>query len=200
MFSFFLNNMKINLKNSCLIVIDMQRFFVESSDSFNFNDFYSSNIHNIIKKCEEVINYFEQKKLPVFYTKQIMDTQSLLYKKNKGRLSKLKKTEWNKLIFDCNKNDIIEKTTHDAFFKTSLENKLNELNITKIFFCGVYTNICVESTLRSAFFRNFYPILIYDATLSYNSNVMNTTFDIIRTFYGKIISIESLIKELNCEK
>jgi ureidoacrylate peracid hydrolase len=40
---------------------------------------------------------------------------------------------------------------------------LNGLDIRHLLFTGVATNVCVESTAREAYFREFWPILVEDA-------------------------------------
>ena len=58
---------------------------------------------------------------------------------------------------------VVKKARYSGFAGTTLENQLNGLDIRHILFTGVATNVCVESTAREAFFREFWPILIEDA-------------------------------------
>ena len=58
---------------------------------------------------------------------------------------------------------VVKKARYSGFAGTTLENQLNGLDIRHILFTGVATNVCVESTAREAFFREFWPILIDDA-------------------------------------
>ena len=58
---------------------------------------------------------------------------------------------------------MVKKARYSGFAGTTLENQLNGLDIRHILFTGVATNVCVESTAREAFFREFWPILIDDA-------------------------------------
>ena len=58
---------------------------------------------------------------------------------------------------------IVKKARYSGFAGTTLENQLNGLDIRHILFTGVATNVCVESTAREAYFREFWPILIEDA-------------------------------------
>ena len=58
---------------------------------------------------------------------------------------------------------VVKKARYSGFAGTTLENQLNGLDIRHIFFTGVATNVCVESTAREAYFREFWPILIEDA-------------------------------------
>jgi len=58
---------------------------------------------------------------------------------------------------------VVMKSRYSGFTGTTLENQLNGLNIRYLLFTGVATNVCVESTARDAYFREFWPILVEDA-------------------------------------
>lgn len=61
---------------------------------------------------------------------------------------------------------VVEKTTYDAFHNTDLEEKLRSRGITQILVTGVLTNLCCETTARSAFVRGFEVYFVADATAS----------------------------------
>jgi ureidoacrylate peracid hydrolase len=58
---------------------------------------------------------------------------------------------------------VVKKSRYSGFAGTNLENVLNGLDIRYLVFTGVATNVCVESTAREAYFREFWPILVEDA-------------------------------------
>lgn len=58
---------------------------------------------------------------------------------------------------------VVKKARYSGFAGTTLENQLNSADIRYILFTGVATNVCVESTAREAYFREFWPILVEDA-------------------------------------
>jgi ureidoacrylate peracid hydrolase len=58
---------------------------------------------------------------------------------------------------------VIHKTRYDGFARTGLKQHLGERGIKTLLFCGIATNICVESTARHAFFEEFWPVLVEDA-------------------------------------
>jgi len=58
---------------------------------------------------------------------------------------------------------VVKKARYSGFAGTTLENQLNGLDVRHLMFTGVATNVCVESTAREAYFREFWPILIEDA-------------------------------------
>jgi len=61
---------------------------------------------------------------------------------------------------------VVRKTTYDAFHDTGLQGKLNALGIDQVLITGVLTNLCCESTARSAFVRGFEVYVPADATAS----------------------------------
>jgi ureidoacrylate peracid hydrolase len=58
---------------------------------------------------------------------------------------------------------VVQKARYSGFAGTTLENQLLGLDIRHLIFTGVATNVCVESTAREAYFREFWPILVEDA-------------------------------------
>jgi ureidoacrylate peracid hydrolase len=59
---------------------------------------------------------------------------------------------------------VIQKSRYSGFRGTSLDVVLKTWGITYLIFTGIATNVCVESTVRDAFFLDYWPILISDAT------------------------------------
>lgn len=58
---------------------------------------------------------------------------------------------------------VIRKPRYSGFAGTDLEAQLRKLEIRHLIFTGVATNVCVESTAREAYFKEFWPILVEDA-------------------------------------
>lgn len=58
---------------------------------------------------------------------------------------------------------VVQKSRYSGFAGTTLESQLRGLDIRHLIFTGVATNVCVESTAREAYFREFWPILVEDA-------------------------------------
>jgi len=87
---------------------------------------------------------------------------------------------------------IITKQWYSAFQETNLNDVLKRLNIKKIYFSGVKTNICVLSTMIDAFNNDYEPILLDGCTASTNINKYNDALDIIRSMDCPIIRIEDI--------
>ena len=59
---------------------------------------------------------------------------------------------------------VIEKPRYSAFYNTALDSMLRARGIRNLAFCGIATNVCVESTLRDGFFLEYFGVLLEDAT------------------------------------
>jgi len=70
---------------------------------------------------------------------------------------------------------IINKSQYDCFYGTNLDELLRHNDIETLIICGVMTNLCVETTARSAFVRGYRVILPIDATAAYNLEFHKST-------------------------
>ena len=57
------------------------------------------------------------------------------------------------------------KTRYSGFAGTQLDSVLRARNIRYLVFVGIATNVCVESTLRDAYFHEYWPILVTDGAM-----------------------------------
>lgn len=67
---------------------------------------------------------------------------------------------------------IIQKTTPDAFFHTSLEQELNQLEIEQLIITGIQTEACVDTTCRGAFSKHYKITLVSDAHSTWDTNLL----------------------------
>ena len=59
---------------------------------------------------------------------------------------------------------VVSKHRFSGFFETDLDAILKELGVTSLVFTGCTTSVCVESTLRDAFFRDYRCLLLEDCS------------------------------------
>ena len=86
---------------------------------------------------------------------------------------------------------IIRKSRYCGFTNTNLDEVLRTRNLKTLFFIGVATNVCVESTVRDAYFHEYWPIVIEDATMQAGpiENQVASLFN-IKNFFGWVTSSE----------
>lgn len=80
---------------------------------------------------------------------------------------------------------IVAKHRYSGFAGTPLDQALRSRDIRHLLFIGVATNVCVESTIRDAYFHEYWPVLVEDATMQAGPAVCQqaTVFN-VEHFFG----------------
>ena len=86
----------------------------------------------------------------------------------------------------------VEKHRYDAFFGTPLDDILRNHGIKTLVATGVVTNVCVESTLRSGFFRGYYIVVPEDCVGGPFADLHEATLKNVRTYFGQVTDSKSL--------
>jgi len=95
----------------------------------------------------------------------------------------------------------ITKTRYSGFAGTTLDSQLRVRGIQYLFFAGIAANVCVESTLRDAYFLDYWPILLADATLAAGGRKMyEATLFNVESFFGWTIDSDELRTALSAPR
>ena len=80
----------------------------------------------------------------------------------------LAKGSWDYALVDALKPEpgdiVMAKPRYSGFYNTALDSTLRGRGVNTLVFTGIATNVCVESTLRDGFHREFFGIVLADAT------------------------------------
>jgi ureidoacrylate peracid hydrolase len=84
---------------------------------------------------------------------------------------------------------VVLKTRYSGFARTTLDEQLRARGIQYLFFVGIATNVCVESTLRDAYFHEYWPILVTDGAMQAGPPAAHeaTIFN-VESFFGWTLS------------
>jgi ureidoacrylate peracid hydrolase len=179
------NPIDVDFRRAALIVVDMQNAFASKGGMFDLAGFDISGASRVIAVNRELLGAARKASVKVIYLQMTFkrdlsdagDPSSPAYHKElalimmrhrpelEGKL--LVEDTWDWQIVDeltPEPSDlVIRKTRYNGFHRTILEDRLKADDIRYLLFTGIATNVCVESTARSAFFRDFWPILVEDA-------------------------------------
>lgn len=93
---------------------------------------------------------------------------------------------------------VVLKTRYSGFAGTTLDSNLRVRGIRNLFFVGIATNVCVESTLRDAYFHEYWPVLVTDATLQAGPpEAQQATIFNVESFFGWTLRAEELAKSIS---
>jgi len=87
---------------------------------------------------------------------------------------------------------VVTKHRYSGFHATDLDMILRTNGVRTIVVTGVSTNVCVESTARDGFMRDYYTVLVGDGTAAYSAEEHETTLKTMDRFFGEITSIAEL--------
>ncbi len=95
---------------------------------------------------------------------------------------------------------VIGKSRYSGFRGTNLDVVLKTYNIKYLVFTGIATNVCVESTLRDAYFLDYWPILVSDGTNNAGPPVtQQATLWNVEALFGWVTTSNDFIKAISAK-
>jgi ureidoacrylate peracid hydrolase len=89
---------------------------------------------------------------------------------------------------------VITKPRYSGFVGTALDAELRSRGIRTLLMAGIASNVCVESTLRDAYFREYWPVMIEDATMPAGSpEIQRATIHNVTTFFGWVSTAAEVV-------
>lgn len=93
---------------------------------------------------------------------------------------------------------VVPKARYSGFCGTALDNILRSRDIRTLLFVGIATNVCVESTIREAYHREFFCVLVSDATTqSGPSFIQEATLYNVERFLGWVTTTSEICSALS---
>ena len=183
--------------HTALVVIDMQRDFIEKG---GFGDSLGNDVARleaIIPTTAALIALFRQQGWPVIHTREahkpdlsdcppskIRRGNPSLHIGETGAMGRLLVAgEPGNQIVDAlapiDGEIVIDKPGKGMFWATGIHERLQGLGITHLVFAGVTTEVCVQTSMREANDRGYECLLIEDATESYFAEFKAATIAMI---------------------
>jgi len=190
---------------AALLVLDMQQFFLdESSHAF------IPSAPAILPGLTNLASMFMDKHLPVVLTRHLNapDDAGLMSRwwhdliRKEDPLSRISPVLSTVVETASCCDDkglrplLIEKTQYDAFYHTSLQEILTAHAVTQLIITGVMTNLCCETTARSAFVRGFEVFFTVDGTATYNETLHRATLANLSFGFAELVCIKDVIATL----
>jgi ureidoacrylate peracid hydrolase len=92
---------------------------------------------------------------------------------------------------------VIVKSRYSGFHGTDLDSVLRSRGVRNLLMVGIASNVCVESTLRDAYFLEYWAVMIADATMPAGSaEIQRATEFNVKTFFGWVTDAETVATAL----
>lgn len=187
-------DIRLDIKHSALLVIDMQRYFLDPKS----HAFVPSGV-SVIENVNRLISHYKENSLPIVITQHGM---------KKGKTGSMGRW-WKKLLMEedpmvevdprilCPEDAIlIKKDRYDAFHRTGLESMLKNKGVRQVVITGLMTHLCCESTARGAFVRDFDVFMVVDATASITESFHISSLMSCAHGFSMVLGTEEILNEV----
>jgi len=185
-----------------LIVIDMQNGFCSPKGFMAQIGLAYEPSAEVIGPISRLLGAARQAEIPVYFTRYSLNEDY----SDGGLLMEvfpqidgtggLIRESWDAAVVDelqpLEGEVVLDKTRYSAFYDTDLEERLRAEGVDSLIVCGVTTNICVESTVRDAFFRDIRPIVPEDGTAAVSPELHEGALEDFRYGFGQVVSIAEI--------
>jgi ureidoacrylate peracid hydrolase len=198
---------RLSATDTAVVVIDMQNAYASPGGYLDLAGFDISGAERVIERSRRVLQTARRARMPVIFFQNGWDADyveaggpgSPNYHKSNALKTMRERPElqgellarggWDYELVDGltpQPGDIVlHKTRYSGFFNSQLDSVLRARGVRHIVFVGIATNVCVESTLRDAFFLEYFGVMLEDATHQAGPNFLQqaSVFN-IEKFFG----------------
>ena len=152
---------------SALLVLDMQRFFLEPASHA-----YIPSAGAIIPGIQALVSAYYRRSRPVLFTRHLNTEQNAAMMSRWWRDIITEHSDLSEVTdaLDTSRGAVLVKSQYDAFYGTSMDDVLRQAGVRQLLICGVMTHLCCETTARSAFVRGYEVFFTVDGTATYNQD------------------------------
>jgi ureidoacrylate peracid hydrolase len=215
--------LEVDLARSAVVVVDMQNAFATKGGMLDIARVDISDAPRVVRSIKAVVDAAREAGVLVVHLQMgykpdlsnsggpnspnwhkelamhLMNCRPEL----KGKL--LTEGTWDFQIVEELKPDardlVVIKTRYSGFAGTTLDSQLRTRGIRYLFFAGIATNVCVESTLRDAYFQDYWPILMADGAMPAGPpSMQEATLFNVENFFGWTIRTEEFLAAMHSRK
>lgn len=194
---------QILARKTALIVVDVQNDFCDDEGVFSRAKRINmalaqkavSSLLSFIDRCREL-------GLPVIFVRTThsgwTDSASWLGRVGGkiGRMGICSPNSWGCEFYKVKPHEnecIVTKHRYSGFFETDLDLILRSRAVETLLFTGVATNVCVETTARDAYNRNYNVVLVEDCCGAFDAGEHEATLINMRNYFGTVASSTEVI-------
>jgi nicotinamidase-related amidase len=195
---------RIDINSTALIVIDMQRAFVDKGAPLE-----CVGARELVPKINELADTCRKLEIPVIFVKgnrraDLSDSGLILdfaYWQQDDEMDSREGRKGNEFCDGLNmtKDDyIIPKIRYSAFVpgSSSLEPLLRGLGRDEFIICGVATDVCVGTTASVGMMLGFKVFFVGDLTATFNEERQKIALEVYDRHFAKVMTFSEVMKEL----
>ena len=186
---------RIRPGEAALLVIDMQRFFLDQESHAFMPEGFEA-----IPRINGLVRAFRDRNWPIVFTRHIHPKGS-----DPGTMGKW----WSDVMWEgshyldihpsielLTEDKVIKKQRYDVFLGTDLEEHLRSKGIIQVVITGVMTNLCCETTARTAFCRDLEVFFVHDCTATASEELHFSSLRTLAHGFAVLLTARELLEGL----
>ena len=200
-------------KSTALLVIDVQNVYLERPDRNSLSPdeqrrydawtpFHERMRNQVLPRTADLLKHCRQAGIECLFARIACHT-----KDGRERSLSQKMPGWNNLLLPENEPPsqivasvqpigdeiVVTKTTDSALTGTNLRLILNNLGIKTVICCGIFTDQCVSSTVRSLADESFAVVVVEDCCAAGSEMLHSRELEIMNMIYCHVMSSAELL-------
>jgi ureidoacrylate peracid hydrolase len=193
-----------DIGKSAVLVVDIQKGYCSPQGSIAKLGYGVSHFSKLIPRISKFIDNARKLGVQVIFTRMIedpayMEINAKLKMKsvNASAITSPDTLDFEYFKVSPEKGDLeIVKNSYDSFSNKKLEKFLKKKKISNLVILGAYSDVCVDSSVRSAFTKGYNVIVPKDliGTVEERSAHMDNSVDIWNKFFAHVLSSSNILR------
>ena len=191
---------KLNPESAALIIVDMQKDFCCEGGVFQKRGFDIESAQKLAKRLNPFLKearkalkhiiHLQMIKKPEFTSPLVDDLYSRIEMERSYDPALAEPYE----VIPQTGDIVIPKHKYSGFVSTYLDPFLRSKRINTLIITGLATNVCVESTARDGFMKEYYIIIPSDLTEGTSADAKKWSLLNLDMFFAEVVSSDEIIK------
>jgi ureidoacrylate peracid hydrolase len=201
---------KVDSKHSALLLVDVQNDFAAENGAMHREGRDVSLCQAMIPRLERLLEAARNAGTHVVWIRNVYNTgpnwflSEVWLEQAKRRRNGAyvdypvcEPGEWNGEFYKIRPNAdelIVTKHRYGAFEGTDLDLALRSRGVRTVIMTGIATNVCVETTARQAFMKDYYVVFLSDCTATFSQAQHEAALFNIEQFFGQVTTSEDVMQ------
>ena len=193
---------RLNPDSTALIIVDMQKSFCCEGGSFDKRGFdirpareLARRLNMFLKEARGALKYIIHLKMMKLSELSSPVVDELYSRINIERSVDPALAEFYRVIPQPG-DVVIPKYKYSGFVSTYLDQYLRTKGINTLIITGIATNVCVESTARDGFMREYHIVIPSDLTEGTSAEAKQWSLLNLDMFFGEVVSSSDILNAL----
>lgn len=204
--------MSTRVNDAALVIIDVQNDYCDDAGGLAASGtlpFYKTDlVREMVPTLKRLVDTARTLTVPVMWVRTeygLWTTSKNWLRRGEGRELHICEpgswgAEWYGGLVPLPDEYVVTKHRYSPFVDTPFETVLRVQGIKQLFITGVTTSVCVESTARDAFMRDYGVVVVSDCTASYDLVTHEASLQNARRHFGTVMTSREVAEAMGAAR